>query len=145
MTTIINPWDEPLRRECEGLTVCGNCPACRIAEYNCSITGLAPLEAVGSDRYFKAIIAEANRATAKQRSAPAAARRTKVAAPRVVRRASDSLSSQLCHACGNPVAGGPVWAHEHFPTIIHVGCAPEGIENHRRYKSDGGWVRAKVV
>jgi len=112
-------WDKKLTRGCEGTIICGSCEARSTAKYNRGITGLVPLEAVGTDAYFAAVFAEARRATAPLLPAEA---RIKAKAPKAVRRDVDALSPQLCHYCGRSLEmGSKVHAHTLLPIVA---CAP---------------------
>lgn len=136
-------WGEPLRLECAGKSACGSCPICRAVAYNETVTGLTALERPGSDAYLAAVMGQARRAAARPSRwtvAPApSAGRAKV---RVERRPSDRLAPQLCAKCDRRIVDQDVWAHDHYPLAVHVGCAPENVETLR--DSDGGWVPARV-
>jgi hypothetical protein len=136
-------WGKKLTLDCQG--ECGSCEVCRTAKYNRSVTGLTPLEAVGSDAYFAAIFAEAKRATAPELPKEL---RSKVKAPKVARRALGELHPQLCCYCARTVeTGETAWALNLFPAVACAPCIEARHYENREWR-DGGyfyrWVPAKI-
>jgi hypothetical protein len=136
-TMVETHWDRKLTRECEELNECGSCEACRTVKYNRTVTGLSPLDEVGSDAYFAAIFAEARRATAPE---TAKVKWPKVKAPKASRR--NDPHPQACCFCDRPQAPGTeVWAHERLPVVSCAGCAKRNPSD-KSYNyplSDSNW------
>jgi hypothetical protein len=144
-------WDRKLEMTCGGRkNLCGSCEICRTAKYNRSVTGLAPLESVGTEAYFAAIFAEARRATAPELPVEA---RLKVKAPKVARRAADALHPQLCVYCGrSQETGSEIHAHTLLPIVVCASCFAARSGNELRvgwsgpngFTHRGEWAPARI-